>query len=317
MPAIATLTLNPAMDLAVSTERVTSTEKLRCSLPRHDPGGGGINVARVIKTLGGDAMAIFPAGGPFGDLLQRALNELGLSHRRVRILGDTRESFTVDELETGLQYRFVLPGPFLEPHELQQCLDTLATLHRSPAYVVLSGSFPPSVEVGFFDDLISLTRRIGARLVVDLSGEPLAYAARQGGAYLMKPSLNELSALMGHSITSEAEQENALRSLIAQGSAQVIVLSLGAEGALFACGTDLQRLPSRNVPVISAVGAGDSMLGAIVLALSEGRSLSDAVRYGIAAGAATVMRPGTELCHREDVQRLLQMAEAELVDSID
>ncbi|EME01716.1 hexose kinase [Pseudomonas stutzeri] len=305
MPLIATLTLNPAMDLSVATARVVNTDKLRCSLPRHDPGGGGINVARVVKTLGGKALAIYPAGGPFGELLQRSLDELGLVHRPVPIAGDTRESFTVDELETGLQYRFVLPGPVLTPEELQRSLDTLVALRPAPQYLVLSGSFPPGVGVGFFDELRGLARRIGARLVVDLSGEPLAYAARQGGAYLMKPSLNELASIMGHPVTDEARQEEALRSLIARGSAEIVVLSLGAEGALVACGDYLERLPSLQVPVVSAVGAGDSMLGAIVLALAGGRELGDAVRCGVAAGAATVMRPGTELCHREDVQRLI------------
>ncbi|OCX93096.1 MAG: phosphofructokinase [Pseudomonas sp. CO183] len=310
MPLIATLTLNPAMDLSVSTARVISTEKLRCSLPRHDPGGGGINVARVVKTLGGKAVAVYPAGGPFGDLLQRSLDELGLVHRPVPIAGDTRESFTVDELASGLQYRFVLPGPTLSAQELQQCLDSLAALRPAPAYVVLSGSFPPGADLGFFDELLALARRIGARLVVDLSGEPLRHAARQGGVYLMKPSLDELGTLMGRTVSAEAEQEQALRSLIRQGCAEVIVLSLGAEGALYAYGDQVGRLRTPEVPVASAVGAGDSMLGAIVLAMAEGRSIPEAVGQGIAAGAATVMRPGTELCHREDVQRLLQLMES-------
>jgi len=310
MPLIATLTLNPAMDLSVSTDRVISTEKLRCSLPRHDPGGGGINVARVVKTLGGKAVAVYPAGGPFGDLLQRSLDELGLVHRPVPIAGDTRESFTVDELASGLQYRFVLPGPTLSAQELQQCLDSLAALRPAPAYVVLSGSFPPGADLGFFDELQALARRIGARLVVDLSGEPLCHAAWQGGVYLMKPSLDELGTLMGRTVSAEAEQEQALRSLIRQGCAEVIVLSLGADGALYAYGDQVGRLRTPEVPVASAVGAGDSMLGAIVLAMAEGRSIPEAVGQGIAAGAATVMRPGTELCHREDVQRLLQLMES-------
>lgn len=310
MPLIATLTLNPAMDLSVSTSRVISTEKLRCSLPRHDPGGGGINVARVVKTLGGKAVAVYPAGGPFGDLLQRSLDELGLVHRPVPIAGDTRESFTVDELASGLQYRFVLPGPTLSAQELQQCLDSLAALRPAPAYVVLSGSFPPGADLGFFDELLALARRIGARLVVDLSGAPLRHAARQGGVYLMKPSLDELGTLMGRTVSAEAEQEQALRSLIRQGCAEIIVLSLGAEGALYAYGDQVGRLRTPEVPVASAVGAGDSMLGAIVLAMAEGRSIPEAVGQGIAAGAATVMRPGTELCHREDVQRLLQLMES-------
>uniref|UniRef100_UPI0028A7FC0C 1-phosphofructokinase family hexose kinase n=1 Tax=Stutzerimonas balearica TaxID=74829 RepID=UPI0028A7FC0C len=186
MTRIATLTLNPAMDLAVRTPRVVATEKLRCSAPRHDPGGGGINVARVVSTLGGDALAVYPAGGPFGEMLRRALDAIGLAHLPVAISGDTRESFTVDEQASGLQYRFVLPGPHLSEQERLGCLAALRGLHPTPAYLVVSGSFTPGIEPSFFDELLALAGQVGARLVVDLSGEPLAYAARRGGAYLIK-----------------------------------------------------------------------------------------------------------------------------------
>lgn len=306
MTRIATLTLNPAMDLAVRTPRVVATEKLRCSAPRHDPGGGGINVARVVSTLGGDALAVYPAGGPFGEMLRRALDAIGLAHLPVAISGDTRESFTVDEQASGLQYRFVLPGPRLSEQERLGCLVALRGLHPAPAYLVVSGSFTPGIEPSFFDELLALAGQVGARLVVDLSGEPLAYAARRGGAYLIKPSLNELASLIGRMPESEREQEGALRELIAAGAAEVIVLSLGAAGALYATGDRLERIAAPSVPMVSAVGAGDSMLGAVVLALAQGRELGDAVRYGVAAGAATVMRPGTQLCLREDVERLFR-----------
>lgn len=306
MTRIATLTLNPAMDLAVRTPRVVATEKLRCSAPRHDPGGGGINVARVVSTLGGDALAVYPAGGPFGEMLRRALDAIGLAHLPVAISGDTRESFTVDEQASGLQYRFVLPGPRLSEQERLGCLAALRGLHPAPAYLVVSGSFTPGIEPSFFDELLALAGQVGARLVVDLSGEPLAYAARRGGAYLIKPSLNELASLIGRMPENEREQEGALRELIAAGAAEVIVLSLGAAGALYAAGDRLERIAAPSVPMVSAVGAGDSMLGAVVLALAQGRELGDAVRYGVAAGAATVMRPGTQLCLREDVERLFR-----------
>lgn len=306
MTRIATLTLNPAMDLAVCTPRVVATEKLRCSAPRHDPGGGGINVARVVSTLGGDALAVYPAGGPFGEMLRRALDAIGLAHLPVAISGDTRESFTVDEQASGLQYRFVLPGPRLSEQERLGCLAALRGLHPAPAYLVVSGSFTPGIEPSFFDELLALAGQVGARLVVDLSGEPLAYAARRGGAYLIKPSLNELASLIGRMPENEREQEGALRELIAAGAAEVIVLSLGAAGALYASGDRLERIAAPSVPMVSAVGAGDSMLGAVVLALAQGRELGDAVRYGVAAGAATVMRPGTQLCLREDVERLFR-----------
>jgi 6-phosphofructokinase 2 len=304
MPRVVTLTLNPTMDLSMTTERVIATHKLRCSAPRHDPGGGGINVARVASSLGSNVQAVYPAGGPFGELLQRALDELGLAHRPVPIAGDTRESFTVDEAQTGLQYRFVLPGPQLSGAEQACLLDALRQV-EAPAYLVLSGSFAPGVPAQLFDELVQLAERRGARLVVDLSGEPLAYAAERGGAYLIKPSLNELSGLMGRELVSERDQEDAVRELLQRGSAEVVVLSLGAEGAVWASGDRLERLASPQVPSVSAVGAGDSMLGAIVHGLAQGWELARAVRYGVAAGAATVMRPGTELCSRADVERML------------
>lgn len=304
MSRIVTLTLNPAMDLSTTAARVEPTRKLRCSLPHYDPGGGGINVARVVATLGGDALAVYPGGGPFGDLLERTLAGLGVPQRRVPIAGDTRESFTVDEGASGLQYRFVLPGPELSAVEQQACLDAIAALDPRPSWLVLSGSFPRGVAPMFFDQVVALAQRIGARLVLDCSGEALRHAGQRGGIHLLKPSLSELATLAGGKVEGVAAQEAALRELIGRGVAEVIVLSLGGEGAVLASKEGIERFAPLDVPVCSAVGAGDSMVGAMVLALSRGWSLPAAVRYGIDAGSATLMRPGTELCRAEDVERL-------------
>lgn len=304
MSRIVTLTLNPAMDLSTTAARVEPTRKLRCSLPHYDPGGGGINVARVVATLGGDALAVYPGGGPFGDLLERTLAGLGVPQRRVPIAGDTRESFTVDEGASGLQYRFVLPGPELSAAEQQACLGAIAALDPRPSWLVLSGSFPPGVVPTLFDQVVALAQRIGARLVLDCSGEALRHAGQRGAIHLLKPSLSELATLAGGKVEGVAAQEAALRELIGRGVAEVIVLSLGGEGAVLASKEGIERFAPLDVPVCSAVGAGDSMVGAMVLALSRGWSLPAAVRYGIAAGSATLMRPGTELCRAEDVERL-------------
>lgn len=304
MSRIVTLTLNPAMDLSTTAARVEPTRKLRCSLPHYDPGGGGINVARVVATLGGDALAVYPGGGPFGDLLERTLAGLGVPQRRVPIAGDTRESFTVDEGASGLQYRFVLPGPELSAVEQQACLDAIAALDPRPSWLVLSGSFPLGVAPTFFDQVVALAQRIGARLVLDCSGEALRHAGQRGGIHLLKPSLSELATLAGGKVEGVAAQEAALRELIGRGVAEVIVLSLGGEGAVLASKEGIERFAPLDVPVCSAVGAGDSMVGAMILALSRGWSLPAAVRYGIDAGSATLMRPGTELCRAEDVERL-------------
>lgn len=309
MSAIVTLTMNPALDVSTTTNRVEPTDKLRCGPPRYDPGGGGINVARVVTILGGEAAAVYPAGGPTGEMLRRSLDAIGLVQHVVPISDATRESFTVSESETGKQYRFVLPGPTLSASELRRCLDAVGVLDPRPAYLVASGGFPPgAVPADLSADIVDLAKQTGARLFLDTS-QAMRHAPK-GGVFLMKPNLRELSWMLGRTIGGRADQVLAARSLVQDGHAEVIVLSLGADGALLVTDTIAEYFQAPDVPIRSAVGAGDSMVGAIVFALDHGWSLTDAVRYGVAAGAATIMTPGTELCRREDVERLFKAMSA-------
>ncbi|RYY29401.1 MAG: 1-phosphofructokinase family hexose kinase [Sphingomonadales bacterium] len=294
---IVTLTLNPALDVTTSTDKVRDTHKLRCTTPSFDPGGGGVNVARVIHALGGEVTAVFPQGGPVGETYTQLLREAGVAIAPVKIAGTTRESFTVDEGETGLQYRFVLPGPELREDEIAALLEALALPDVS--HIVVSGSLPPGCDP-------AIIKRLGAfdtKLVVDTSGPALA-ACEGAGVYLLKPSLREVEDLIGKSIASEGDELEAARTLRKRGFAEVIILSLAERGALLVADNLELRLPAIRVETKSAVGAGDSMVGAVTLALSGGKSLEDALRYGIAAGAATLMTPATELARREDVERL-------------
>lgn len=308
MAEIVTLTMNPALDIATGAEAVVPTDKIRCGPPRYDPGGGGINVARVITTLGGEALAVFPAGGASGQALEALLKRDRIPSCRVPVSGSTRESFTVDERRTGLQYRFVLPGPEIGEAEWKACLDRLAAQAQGARFVVASGSLPPGVPAGFFQSVADLSRDLGARFVLDTSGEPLR--RMRSGVYLLKPSLRELREWTGQALARDAEQVAAARGMIERGLSEVVVISKGGEGALLVLADGAERLPAIEVPVRSAVGAGDSMVGAIVFGLVKGLSLRDAVRMGMAAGAATLMTPGTELCRREDVERLYEAARA-------
>ncbi len=309
MPTIATLTFNPALDLSTTTDRVVPTHKLRCSAPRHDPGGGGINVARVVKNLGGKATAIYTAGGPIGEILHDCLNAIGLEQHVVPIESMTRENITVDEASTGQQFRFVLPGPSLSESEEQRCLEAVAALDPAPSYLVVSGGYPPgSDENRLSASIAAMASRIGARLVLDTSQAMLH--APEHGVYMMKPNLNELSRMVGRTLDERSAQVEAARSVIERSGTEVLVVSLGHEGALLVTGTQAEHFPTPDVPIRSAVGAGDSMVGAIVFALERGWELTDAVRLGVAAGAATLMTPGTELCRREDVERLFEQLSA-------
>jgi 6-phosphofructokinase 2 len=307
MAKIATLTLNPALDVSTGTEAVRPTHKLRCSAPRIEPGGGGINVARVAHALGGDVTAVFPCGGATGATFEKLLRDTGVPIAPVPIAGATRESLTVDETESGAQYRFVLPGPVLAEAELDQLLQTVIGLDGPPAYVVASGSLPPECDPAIFHKLCGLCGKIGARLVVDTSGPALA-ALEGGCAWLIKPSLREVQDLVGRELASEADECAAARELRARGFAEVVVVSLAERGALLVAEGSELRMPAIEVPDGSAVGAGDSMVAGLTLALAADKSLEEALLYGIAAGAAALITPGTELARREDVERLYSAA---------
>jgi 6-phosphofructokinase 2 len=303
---IACLSLNPALDLATSTAKVVPTSKLRCSPPRLDPGGGGLNVARVIQTLGGDAVALFPVGGHTGAKLVELVQGLELPHRAIPIAGATRESLTVEEGESGLQYRFVLPGPELTDEELARCADALTQLQPRPSHFVATGSLPPGAPADFYARICRTARELGMKTVLDTSG-PALHAA-YAGLSLMKPSLSELEEIAGARLATMAERIAAARDIVGRGSAEVVVVSLGGDGALWVTEDAHEHLPPIPVQPRSAVGAGDSMVAAITLGLANDMPLRDAVRFGMAAGAATVMTPGTELCRREDVESLYSSA---------
>lgn len=304
MQPIVTLTLNPAVDLSTSTDAIRSTEKLRCSAPRLDPGGGGINVARAIHALGGQAIAVFPAGGPTGAILEALLTEEGISYRRVPVAGRTRENFAVEEKTSGRQFRFVMPGPILRSEELEACLAALAEIDPKPAYVVASGSLPPSCPDDFYGEIIDWASANGIRIVLDTSGPGLNVILRKK-AFLIKPSRSELEHLVGSPLTDRTAIAAAAGDLVAQRCAEVVVVSLGAEGAVLASETASGFLPAPAVKVRSTVGTGDSMVAGLVLAIARRRSMKQALHLGIAAGAAAALNPGTALCRREDVVRLL------------
>jgi 6-phosphofructokinase 2 len=302
MDPIVTLTMNPALDIATTIERIVPAHKLRCAAPRYDPGGGGINVARAVKALGGEAVAVFPAGGPSGEMIRHLLDRQGVPYRAIAIDGITRESFAVEECVSGRQYRFILPGPEIGERDQQRCLEALARLVPQAAFVVASGSLPPGVPDDFYARVAALAQRFGKRLMLDTSG--MALKAAGPGVYLLKPSLRELQELTGRKIDTKADQEQAAREIIAQGRAEIVVLSLGPAGALLVSAQESERFAAVPVAAQSTVGAGDSMLAGIALGLARGLALREAVRFGVAAGAAALLGTGTELCRLSDVERL-------------
>ena len=303
MKSILTLTLNPTLDVATTVDQVRSTEKLRCTAPKVDPGGGGINVARVITRLGGPATALFTAGGPNGQALEKLLALEGIACRPFEIDGSTRQSFTVFEQSSLQQYRFVMPGPELNDLEQRCCLDDLRTSLNDVDYLVASGSLPAGVSTDIYALIARLSRERGTRLILDTSGEALA-AALEEPIFMIKPNARELRALAGDPSLDDKGLVGFAKELVSDGKCEIVALSLGERGAALIARDQVLTVSSPPVEIQSAVGAGDSFVGALALSLAKGMDLGTALRYGVAAGSAALLTPGTDLCRREDVERL-------------
>ena len=306
MKKIVTLALNPAIDKSSSVDHVVAERKLYCKPPRFEPGGGGVNVSRAIKKLGGgESLLLYPAGDLTGKRLQELLDEEGLNHWPFAIEGMTRESLVILEESTGQQYRFGMPGPKLRKNEWERFLQELEAMEPAPDYVVASGSLPSGVPPDFYARVARAGKKRGTKAIIDVSGKALK-AALQEGVFLIKPNVREFRELVGKEVKEETQIKAEAKKMVKSGRCETLVISLGAAGALAVSEDFAEHILSPTVPIVSKVGAGDSMVAGIALSLARGKPLRESVLFGVAAGSAAVMTPGTELCRREDAERLYE-----------
>jgi 6-phosphofructokinase 2 len=303
MVKIYTLTLAPSLDSATLTPQIYPEGKLRCSAPVFEPGGGGINVARAITFLGGEATAIFPAGGATGEHLVSLLADEHVSVETVQANDWTRQNLHVHVETSGEQYRFVMPGATLNDEEFHQLEQKVLQIEVG-AILVISGSLPPGVEVSRLVDLIRSAQQHGIRCVVDSSGEALAAALDIGAIELVKPNQKELSALVQRELTQPDDVRKAAEEIVRSGKARRVVVSLGPQGALGVDANGSVQVVPPPVKSQSTVGAGDSMVGAMTLELAENAPLDEMVRYGVAAGSAATINQGTRLCSLENTRTI-------------
>lgn len=301
---IATLTVNPSLDVSTSVERVVPDDKLRAERPDREPGGGGINAARAIHRLGGEVTAVHTRGGAAGRTLESLVATEGLDVHCVDVDDDTRENISVVDRQSDRQYRLVMPGPQLDEDDWQRVTEAVGGLRPRPEWLVVSGSLAPGLADDTYARLATACAEQAVRVVLDTSGAPLR-AALSAGVHLVKPNLGELAGLVGHPLDDDRQLAEAVDRLVADRAAEIVVVSRGAGGAYVAGrGIEGTHVRAPTVPVRSTVGAGDSMVGGMVLGLARGWEPLDAVRFGVAAGAAAVMTAGSELCRREDTERL-------------
>jgi 6-phosphofructokinase 2 len=303
MTAIITFTPNPALDVSTSVEQMMPARKLRCTAARYDPGGGGINVARMVRRLGGEVTAVYPRGGLTGQLLDRLVEREHVARMTFEIAEETRQNFAVYDETSGQQFRFVLPGPAVAEHEWRACLDTLAACAGSVGFVVASGSLPPGAPADLYARACRIIKSWGGKFLLDTSG-PALKATLAEGAYLIKPSLHELCEVAGETLDDEKAWARACSGLVKDRRAEIVALTLGDRGALLVSRDRTIRAELPATPSRTSVGAGDSFLGALVFGLAAGHDFVAALRLGAAAGSAAILNPGTELAHADDTRRL-------------
>jgi 6-phosphofructokinase 2 len=306
MTDILTVTLNPALDVLTTIDRVSDTHKMRCGPALKHPGGGGVNVARVLHRLGVNCVALYLAGGVTGERHHQLMRDEKVRCHLVRIAQETRESFSAHELSSGHDFRFVLPGPVVSASDYDACFSYVVQ-HMPKQFLVISGGLAPGVPTDFYARLTALAKSRGVRVVLDTNG-PALHAALKEGVFLFKPSLRELRELTGQQLPDAASWKTAAQQLIREGQAEVVAVSLGEEGAMLVTATQAWQAPSLKVKIQTTIGAGDSFVGGMVWALSKGMAVETAFQAGMAAGAAALIAPGTSLCQAVDVFDLMKVA---------
>ena len=304
MRDIVTITVNPALDLSTEAPAVVPDRKLRCTTMLVHPGGGGVNVSRAIKNLGGTSKTLIALGGETGDRVARLLSEEGLEVVPLGVTHPTRESFSVRDQATGLQYRFMMPGPEWTPEDCEVARKTILDAVTEGALVVPSGSMPPGLPADFFLDLTGDIAARGGRMILDTSGAALERAARaKAGLYVLRMDLAEAEELCGHPLKRIEDVAALARQLKADGAAEIVMIAADAQGTVIVtddwCG--LTRPPF--VVPHSKIGGGDSFIGAFTLALARGDDPVTACEWGTAAAASAVTQPGTTLCLKADTER--------------
>ena len=308
---IATVTLNPALDRLLEIERLSADDANRVLLERHYAAGKGVDASRVIHELGGNTTAYGMVGGMEGAEITHRLEADGIHADFTEVEGDTRTNLLLHERSTGKQYLINAQGPRVAPEKLDELLERLYRKRGSFRAMIVSGSIPQGLPDSAYRTLVE--RMEDVKVFVDADGDVLKQAV-EARPWAIKPNRHEASRLLGRTVESRAESLQAAHDIVTFGI-QHVLLSMGKAGAVLAHGGQVWFGRSPEVQAISAVGSGDSMVAAYTLKLCQGFTPEEAFAWGLAAGAATALTPGTELCHREDVERLVREVSVEPVEA--
>lgn len=302
-PLLVTVTLNPALDLTMEVGGIVPGETTRVLTVRRDPAGKGINVSRAIQEFGGRTLACGLLGGHTGDLVERYLVEEGVPAAFNRIEDQTRENVIMRDRSGAADVRLSAPGPRVLPEELDRLKKRVCCLPEDPAAIVLSGSLPSDVGPDAYADIMHEARRRGIPTILDADGETLR-ASLGAGPLLIKPNRHEASMALDRELRTREDLLGAATELRDAG-AERVALTGGAREVVFAGSQGVLVASPPDVEAVSPVGSGDAFLGVLALRLLEGLPEEEALRWAVAAGAATAATPGTMPAHRDQAEALL------------
>lgn len=306
---IITLTMNPALDKTMEVEELILGGLNRVQNVQIDAGGKGINVSKMIKSLGGDSLATGFVGGESGDKLLKIVENIGLKQDFIKIVGETRTNSKVFDKEYGIT-ELNETGITLSKQDEQKICDKLVKLADEKAIFVLSGSLPAGVEADFYQKLITLLKEKEARVFLDADGEAFKFGVKAKSNYI-KPNLYELTQYFNVKEDISLTEIKELCQKLIDSGIELVAVSMGEKGAMFVTEDKALYIEGLDVKVSSTVGAGDSMIGAMVYGMEQKMSLEDLIKLSMAAASGAVMTEGTKPPTREVVEKLKENVKLE------
>lgn len=296
-----TITLNPALDRTIWVRKIKADDSNRIDKEERFAGGKGIDVSKVLTTLGANNTAMGFVGGFTGEELEGLLVNEGISCDFSRITGETRTNIIINDISSGKQTSYSAGGPEIKPYELMKLIRKVEKLDK-PEIVIISGSLPAGIHPEIYRKLIIITRNKGAQVVLDTDGDALK-AGILCLPDIIKPNIHELSRLVDEELKDLKAIKHAAMKVHKSGIKTVLV-SMGAKGILLIGDNKRFIAVPPKVKVVNTIGAGDSAVAGFVFGLVSGKKLGKSLRYAVAAGTATTLRPGTALCGKEDFLKL-------------
>lgn len=310
---IYTLTLNPAVDRELTVPTVEFDSVLRATESRVDFGGKGFNVSRLLKGMGTASTAVGFLGGRAGELLQDGLQSLGIGTDFVWVPGETRTNVSIVTQAHDHYIKVNEKGPLVDSAKQEELLAKIDALAKRGDWWVLAGSLPPGVPDNFYARIVHVLNKHEAQAILDTSGESLRLGCAEH-PYLVKPNAEETHALTGLPMNTTTEIAAAAAEIRRLG-AQNVVISMGKAGALLHTAEATWLTHSPTIQEKNPIGAGDSMVGGLVWALTEGFPLREALGWGVASGAATASLPGTEVGSRPLIEELCSRVQYEKLET--